>query len=56
MRILFNNNGADLVKNCDKTVDSSCGVFWRANATKVIMHATDEDSDLPVLASYRVTN
>lgn len=53
MRMLFTNNGADLTKSCDKTVKSDCKVTWRSDATKVLLHATDEDSDLPLLAKYR---
>jgi hypothetical protein len=47
------NKGRDMNKACDKKVTAAnCILDWRADATKVFLHATDEDSDLPTVSSY----
>jgi hypothetical protein len=38
--------GNDMEKGCSDLEDD-CGIKWRANAKRVIIMITDEDSDLP---------
>ncbi|KAJ3175038.1 hypothetical protein HK101_010770 [Irineochytrium annulatum] len=51
---LANNSGADFGKKCTGAHASQCNLTWRPGAEKVIIVATDEDSDLPTKASYLV--
>ncbi len=61
------NNGKDLVKKC--TTGAECALNWRHQATKVLILATDEDSDCkfhdtdskaeligPVMEQYQMPN
>ena len=46
-------NGQDLIKACPKDIYGTnqalnCLIQWRDNAAKVIVLATDEDSDMPM--------
>ncbi|KAI3637808.1 hypothetical protein MIR68_004457 [Amoeboaphelidium protococcarum] len=55
MRMALTNQGADMDKKCGSAFSSSeCNLSWRQGATKVFLHATDEDSDMPVNPKYRV--
>jgi hypothetical protein len=56
MRMVLRNDAA-LIKSCVSGVTSAaCTLNFRAGATKVIMLATDEDSDLPFYAANRETD
>jgi hypothetical protein len=49
----------DMIMGCPQdfggsTNRSLCKIDWRKNTTKVIIHATYEDSDLPTNVNYQV--
>jgi hypothetical protein len=57
-RVLPPFEGKDMVMKCPSafggtTDPSQCNTVWRTNAAKVIILATDEDSDLPMSAAHR---
>ena len=47
-------NGNYMTKSCQGVYTSRCTLNWRPNALKVMILATDENSDLPTLARYRM--
>ena len=47
-------NGNFMTKVCTGVYTSRCTLNWRPNALKVMILATDENSDLPTLARYRM--
>lgn len=51
MRMVLRND-AKLVNMC-VAGSSACTLNWRDGATKVIMHVTDEDSDMPWFSENR---
>ncbi|KAI8852934.1 hypothetical protein BC829DRAFT_33527 [Chytridium lagenaria] len=54
---LARNNGSDFGKSCVSPFTSStCNLRWRAGAKRHIILATDEDSDMPFVSSYRLAN
>jgi hypothetical protein len=49
------DNGNFMTKSCSTKYSRNCTFWWRPNALKVFILATDENSDLPTIARYRTT-